>query len=127
MKKLILLCVLLLIPACAPFKQGFEVLTTTIQNPVKDKQLYQAELVFDGSVKTFNALKDLCARRVLPPVCRTYVNQGRAVIGKAYAADIAAQRFIARNPTLNAAKVVSAFTNLVDDFNSTVTRLGALK
>ena len=38
----------------------------SVTNPVNTTNLYQAELVFDGSLKTFNELKGLCANRVLP-------------------------------------------------------------
>lgn len=89
--------------------------------------LYEAELAFDGSIKTFNELKGLCARRALPPVCRTYVKQGQTVIKNAYAADVAARSFIKNNPTLDATNVVQAFTGLVSNFQGTVASLSASK
>lgn len=112
---------------CAGANKAFQVVTTTITNPVSSTNLYQAELVFDGSVKTFNELKGLCARRVLPSVCRTYVRKGQDLIRRAYAADLAAQDFIVQNPMLNATGAVLGFTNAVSSFNATLTRLSALK
>ena len=78
-------------------------------------------------MKTFNTLKGMCARRVLPPVCRTYVNNGRDIIINANAADKAAQRFVDNNPTLDATNVVQAFTGLVNDFQNNLTGLSALR
>lgn len=90
-------------------------------------QLYQAELVFDGAVKTFNELKGLCANKTLPPSCRGYVVTGQGVIRQAYAADVAARQFIKNNPTLDATNVIQAFTGLVSTFQSNVTALSATK
>ncbi len=101
--------------------------STIIQNPVSTTNLYQGEIAFDASLKTFNELKALCANRVLRPSCRTYVIRGQSLIAKAYAADKAARNFINNNPTLNAASVVAIFTSLVSSFQSTVTSLNATK
>lgn len=90
-------------------------------------QLYQAELAFDGVVKTFNELKALCANKALPVSCRGYVVQGQAVIKQAYAADVAARSFVKNNPTLDATNVIQAFTGLVSTFKDTVTSLSASK
>jgi hypothetical protein len=95
----------------------------TVTNPVNTTRLYQAELVFAGSLKTFNTLKGLCAQRALPPKCRTYVLQGQPLIGKIYAADKAARNFVDNNPTLDATNVVQAVTGLVSDFDATVIAL----
>ena len=99
----------------------------TVTNPVSATNLYQAELVFDASLKTFNELKGLCANRTLPPACRTYVIKAQGLIPKAYAADKAARSFILNNPTLSAANAVAAFTGIVQTFQGTVTSLGATK
>lgn len=96
-------------------------------NPLNTTNLYEGELVFDGSVKTFNTLKGLCVRRVLPAVCRTYVFKGQNIIRNAYAADTAAQRFVAANPTLDATNVIQAFTGLVTDFKTNLDNLSATK
>lgn len=90
-------------------------------------QLYQAELVFDGAVKTFNELKGLCANKTLPSSCRGYVVTGQGVIRQAYAADVSARQFIKNNPTLDATNVIQAFTGLVSTFQSNVTALSATK
>lgn len=90
-------------------------------------QLYQAELVFDGAVKTFNELKGLCASKALPSSCRGYVVTGQGVIRQAYAADVAARQFIKNNPTLDATNVIQAFTGLVSTFQSNITALSATK
>lgn len=100
---------------------------SSVANPVTNTDLYKAEIVFDGTVKTFNELKGLCANRVLPSACRTYVIKGQSLIVKAYAADAAAQKFVANNPTLDATNVVQAFTGLVSTFQTTVNNLSATK
>lgn len=99
----------------------------TVTNPVSTTNLYQAELVFDASLKTFNELKGLCAARVLPSTCRTYVVSGQRLIVKIAAADASARDFVDKNPTLNATNVVQAFTGLVSNFNTTVDSLSATK
>ena len=100
---------------------------TKITNPLSTTNLYEAELVFDASLKTFNTLKGLCANRVLPPACRTYVKKGQALIVRGYAADKAARAFVINNPSLDATNVVQAVTGIITDFKSTVDGLSALK
>jgi len=99
----------------------------SVTNPVNTTNLYQGELVFDATLKTFNELKGLCVSRVLPSKCRTYVVQGQGYIRKAYAADIAARKFVTNNPTLDATNVVQAFVGIVSNFKSTVDSLSATK
>ena len=125
MKKLIPLLLALALAGCVNGKliNPF----TSVANPISGTTLYEAELVFDGTLKTFLELKGLCANRVLPPVCRTYVVNGQKIIVQAYAADKAARAFIAGNPTLDATNVVQAFTGIVTDFKTTVTNLSATK
>jgi len=125
MKKLLIIALLSIgVAGCGTVGS---VLTTTVTNPVNQTRLYQAELAFDGGIKTFNELKGLCARRVLKPSCRTYVVQGQGLIRNAAAADVAARNFVDKNPTLDATNVVSAFTGIVSDFTSTVTALSTTK
>ena len=100
---------------------------TSVTNPANSTNLYQAEIVFDGALKTFNELKGLCANRVLPPACRSYVKTAQTYIVKAYGADMAARNFIKNNPTLDATNVIQAFTGIVQNFNATVTGLSAIK
>jgi hypothetical protein len=125
MRKIIVLCFALTLGACAngqlinPFQ--------TITNPVSNNNLYEGELVFDATLKTFIELKGLCANRVLPSTCRTYVKKGQVIITQIYGADKAARSFIKNNPTLDATNVVQAFTNLVSTFKDTVTALSASK
>jgi len=112
----------LLLAACANFNP-----LASVTNPVNTTRLYQAELVFSASLKTFNTYKDLCVRRVIASTCRTYVVQGQGLIRKASAADVAARNFVDKNPTLDATNVVQAFTGLVSDFTGTVDKLSAIK
>lgn len=99
----------------------------SVRNPITNTNLYQAELVFDGAVKSFVELRDLCARRVIPAACRTYVQKGQDIIRRAQAADQAARAFVLNNPTLDPANAVSAFAGLVTALGGTVGNLGALK
>lgn len=111
MKKILTaLVVSLSLAGCAQLQQAL----TPRPNPLTATNLYEAELVFDGSVKTFNALKGLCARRALPPVCRTYVLKGQGIIPNAYATDLTARQFIADYPTVDATTVIQAFTGLAN-------------
>ncbi len=99
----------------------------SVTNPISGTNLYEAELVFDASVKTFNELRGLCARRVLRPTCRTYVVQGQNIIRNAYAADLSARNFVKNNPTIDATNVIQAFVGIVSDFKNTVAVLSATK
>lgn len=124
MKKIVGVLVLSLsIAGCAQLKEAF----TPQTNPLNTTNLYEGELVFDGSVKTFNTLKGLCVRRVLPPVCRAYVLKGQNIIRNANAADKAAQQFVVANPTLDATNVIQAFNGLVTDFKTNLDNLSATK
>lgn len=121
MRKIAVLVLAIAVSACAinPLQ--------SFTNPISNTSLYEAELVFDGYVKTFNELKGLCVKRVLAPTCRTYVRKGQGIIAKAYAADKAAQNFVKNNPTLDATNVIQAFTGLVSDFKNNVSALSATK
>lgn len=124
MKKILaVIAITLSVVGCTQLKEAL----TPRPNPLTAADLYKVELVFDGSVKTFNALKGLCARRALPPVCRTYVNKGIGIIDKANAADKTAQKFVAENPTVDATTVIGAFTGLANDFESNLSNLSATK
>lgn len=112
---------------CAGAQQFFNAAVNGVANPVSAVNLYEAELVFDATIKTFVELRGLCANRTLPPACRTYVKQGQKLVRNAAAADIAARNFITSNPKLDAANVVGAFTGIVSDFKTTVTNLSATK
>ena len=122
MKKLAIIVLALTLGACT-FVNPF----TSVSNPVSTTNLYEGELVFDASLKTFDQLKSLCVTRVLPPSCRTYVKQGQAIIVNVYAADNAARGFITANPTLDATNIVQAFTGLVSTFKDTVNNLSTTK
>lgn len=122
-KILIVTALAVSIGGCAQIQKAL----TPQTNPVNTTNLYEGELLFDGTVKTFNELKGLCAQRVLPSKCRTYVIQGQSLIGKAYAADKAAQSFVTNNPTLDATNVVQAFINILNTFQATTSALSATK
>jgi len=121
MKKIIIALVLAVsVSGCAAIFQR-------IGNPVTPTALYEGELVFDAALKTFNELKGLCASRVLPPACRTYVKKGQSLIVSAAAADKAARGFVTANPTLDATNVIQVFTGIVSSFKDTVASLSATK
>ncbi len=123
MRILVIATVAISLGACAQIQKAL----TPQTNPVNTTNLYEGELLFDGTVKTFNELKGLCAQRVLPSKCRTYVIQGQSLIGKAYAADKAAQNFVTANPTLDATNVVQALIGILNDFQATTAALSATK
>lgn len=124
MKRLLVIGMLALsLAGCA---NGFNPLAS-VKNPVSAVNLYEAELVFDATLKTFVELRGLCANRTLPPSCRTYVRSGQAIVAKAAAADVAARNFVKNNPTLDATNVIQAFTGLLNDFKGAVDSLSATK
>lgn len=85
----------------------------TYQNPISASNLYEANLAYDAALKAFNKMKSLCARRVIPNTCRTYVIKGQQIIPQAENARKTARDFIRNNPTLDATSLVRAFTGLV--------------
>lgn len=107
MRKIIALFLVLGLAACA-----------TVKNPVTNARLYQAELAYDGGLKTFNKYKDLCAQRVIPSSCRTYVNRGQVAIAKVRKARREVEIFVDTNPNLDASSVVLAFEVAVRNFVS---------
>lgn len=127
MKRIAVLILALSLAGCAGAKQLFDVAANGVVNPVTATSLYEAELVFDATIKTFVELRGLCANRTLPSSCRTYVIKGQKLVRNAAAADIAARNFVANNPTLDATNVIGAFTGILSDFKTTVTSLSATK
>lgn len=99
----------------------------SVKNPVTAAKLYQAELAYDGALKTFNELKSWCTNRILPPKCRTYVQRGQDYIRQASAARVKAEKFIENNPTLDATSVVEVFSIIVANFGDNTKSLSALK
>lgn len=83
------------------------------QNPITVRNLYEANLAYDGALKAFNKMKSLCAQRIIPNTCRTYVIEGQRLIPQIEYTRKTAQDFIKRNPTLNAGSLVDAYTTLV--------------
>lgn len=86
---------------------------TGVQNPVTTRNLYEANLAYNGALVAFNKMKDLCVRRVIPNTCRTYVIKGQQVIPQVESARKNAQNFIRQNPRLDASSLVSAYTTLI--------------
>lgn len=124
MKTLVAFVIALSLAGCV---NGKPILFTSVANPVSATNLYEAELVWDATLKSFIELRGLCASRTLPPACRTYVIKGQDLIVRGAAADAAARNFVTANPTLDATNVVSAFTGLLSSFQTTVTSLSATK
>lgn len=117
MKKVIIAIVFALgVSACDPvtIPNPFQ----TYQNPVTASNLYEANLAYDAALKAFNKMKSLCAQRVIPNSCRTYVLKGQQIIPKAESARKIAQDFIRQNPTLDATSLVKAFTALVGNLQT---------
>ena len=88
------------------------------KNPVSATNLYQANLAYDGALKAFNKMKDLCERRVIPNTCRTYVIGGQRVIPQAEKARKIASDFIRQNPTIDAGALVNAYTLLIGNLEA---------
>ena len=98
----------------------------SISNPVKPAALDAAEEAYDASLKVFIKFRDYCNRRLIPSACRTYVIQGQRIIPQAEGARAAAESFVANNPTLDATKVISVYSDLVTKFTTTSTRLSTI-
>lgn len=106
---------------------GFNPLST-VTNPVNTTNLYQGELVFDGALKTFNAGKDLCVRRIISSTCRTYVVKGQKMIVQIAAADQSARKLVdSGTTTINVTNAVQTFVGLVSTFDATAVSLSKVQ
>lgn len=137
MRKIFLgLTLALLLGGCAslpgPLGTLGKVLTTTVVNPVNETDLYRAQNAYAAALELAVEYRKYCwsapyATLMADPVAQPICQRRRAVVRafqnarrNAGAALLAAQNFIANNPTLNAATAVSAAWKAVADFQSAV-------
>lgn len=124
---------------CAQLGQIASIATTTITTPVSATNLYQGKLVFAASQELVLKYQQDCFGSQLPPYpvslaviradavlsiqCKRRVsryNAMKSAENRANAAIIAADNFIARNPTGNAASYIAAALRAVNDYRATV-------
>lgn len=141
MKNLIalpLLLAALLLGGCGPDTRGgrfVQVITTTIENPVKPQNVYQVRLAFLATVKVANEWASYCwsgrykvlmADPVASRVCVNRRQTRRALIAAAdrtSAVINASAKFIRNNPTLSPLAAIDGAWTAVTEYQSTVARL----
>lgn len=107
-------------------------LTTTISNPVDSTNIYQVENAYAAALTVAVEYRRYCwsapyKTLMADPVSRPVCERRRAVVRaiqtarrNAGAALVAAQNFIAQNPTLNAGGLVRAAWQAVTDFQAAI-------
>lgn len=115
-----------------PLGDAIRVVSTTIANPVNQTDIYRAKNTYAATLELAAEYRRYCWSRpyaalLADPVARPICERRRAVVrafqsarGNAGAALVAAENFIADNPTLNAASAVSAAWKAITDFQSSV-------
>jgi len=132
-KVIIALTLALSLAGCAtPAGDLFKVITTTIENPLTTVDIYRVENTYAAALTLADQYRTYCYERpyavlmtdpVGRPLCERRRRNVRLIQSarlKAGAAVVAARNFIAGNPTLNAASVVSAAWKAVTDFQSAI-------
>ncbi len=106
--------------------------TTTITNPVGTTDLYRVKNAYAAGLQVAVEYRDYCWKRpyvtlMADPAAKPVCEHRRAVVRalqkagvNAHAAIVAAQNFIAQNPTLNAATAIAAAAQAVADFQNAV-------
>jgi len=139
MKRLLLLPVLLLtlfVSACSSsgpnLGQMLNIATTTITNPVDAVDIYRIKNVYAASLQAAVDWRSYCwsksyAMLMADPVGKIVCKNRRSTVRaiqmaqpNAASAIDSAQNFIANNPTLNAASVISAAWSAVTAFQTAV-------
>lgn len=122
---------------CATFPPGgigdvVRAVTTTINNPVGDTNLNQVKNGYAVALQLTIDYRKYCwqapyvtlmADPVAGPVCknrRAVVRAAQNAKARAKAAIVAAQNFIADNPTLNAATAIGAAMKAVTDYRNAI-------
>jgi hypothetical protein len=90
----------------------------TFTNPVSIDMLYTAESAYGVAISAAVAYHDLCAKRAIPPSCRTIVPKLQAADKKVEAAIVAAKTLAAAGPTVDVSSAVTAVQAALADFQS---------
>lgn len=115
-----------------PLGEIARVLTTTINNPVGEKNIYQVENAYAAALTLAVEYRNYCwsqpykvlmADSVAKPICerrRAVVRAIQTARRNAGPALVAAQNFVRDHPTLNASQVVGAAWQAVTDFQRAI-------
>lgn len=132
---LIIICaVTLSLGGCAGTKVGdlLQAATTTIANPVGTTDIYRVKNAYAAALELAVEYRRYCwskpyAALMADPVSKPVCEKRRAVVRFAQVAQrnasgavVAAENFVANNPTLNASTVVGAAWQAVTDFQKAV-------
>lgn len=135
MRKIIsalVLCVALAGCQAGDFAKFTSAVTTTIANPIGDVDIYRIDNTYAASLELFAEYRRYCwsapyktlmADPVASHACASRRPTVRALWSakaKAKAAIITAKKFVANNPTLNAASAISAAWSAVTDFQNAI-------
>lgn len=96
----------------------------SIVNPINTTRLGQIESSYGVALSVAVAYRDLCAKRLISPDCRTVVPKVQAADRAAQASLATAREFVKNNPTLNAFSVLEAAQAAVDGLKAVTPRIG---
>lgn len=137
MRKIVFVVTLTLsLAGCAslpgPLGDAIRTLTTTIDNPVGPVDIYRVKNTYAAALEVAAEYRRYCWSQpyaalmkdpIAKPICagrRQIVRAFQKADEKAFFAISAAENFVAANPTLSAASLVSAAWQAVTDFQSAI-------
>lgn len=127
-----ILALALILPGCAQLTDTVRVVTTTIVNPVDAVDIYRAKNVYAATLQVAAEWRALCWSKpyaqlmndpIAQPLCqhrRPWLRQIQVAKDKASMAVHDAVLFVEMNPTLNAAIVVKASWDAVNNFRNAI-------
>lgn len=90
----------------------------TISNPFTAPTLAAVEESYGVALALSVSYHDDCAKRLIPPSCRTVVPVMQAYGARAQAAVLMARSFVKNNPTLDATSILTLATDAISKFKS---------
>lgn len=96
----------------------------SIENPLNKTSLVAVEASYGSALSIASGYKDACARKTIPPSCRSVVKSLQNADNYAYGQIKVARDFIKANPTVDASVVISTAQQAVRAFQDAQTANG---
>ena len=116
MKKLAVLVLALSLAGCVNGKAINPF--ASFANPATKDALAKLEAAYGAAASIALAGRNACAKRELPPICRTYVVQAQKADLYAYNQIVVARTFVKNNPTVDASVILSTAQDAVSAYQS---------
>ena len=86
----------------------------SIPNPFTKPTLAAVEASYGAALSVAVGYRDACAKRLIPPDCRTIVPKVQSYGAQAQSAVLVARRFVKNNPTIDATAVLTTAQDAVN-------------